>query len=94
MLYKDDIPRVEIGVELSVSCPLSGDVIASELPSGLVATTTHRGNYSGLGDAHRAIKEWCKKRGKKMTGVRWEVYGPHHNDPEQLWASVYYLLQE
>jgi hypothetical protein len=41
MLYWDDAPHVEVGVELLVPCPLTGRAIASTLPAGLVAMTTH-----------------------------------------------------
>ena len=37
MLYWDDVPHVEVGVELLVPCPLTGRVIASALPEGQVA---------------------------------------------------------
>ena len=33
MLYLDDVPHVEVGVELSQPCPLTGRVVASALPS-------------------------------------------------------------
>ncbi|MEV0565172.1 AraC family transcriptional regulator [Dactylosporangium sp. NPDC050588] len=34
MLYLDDTPRVEVGVELTTPCPLSGEVVLSTLPAG------------------------------------------------------------
>src|SRR5215472_7936458 len=65
MLYWDDTPRVEVGVELLVPCPLTGRVIASALPAGQVALTTHYGSYAGLGEAHRAVLEWCAEQGRE-----------------------------
>jgi hypothetical protein len=53
MLYRDDVPHVEVGVELLQPCPLTGRVVGSSLPAGQVAMTTHRGTYAGLGSAHR-----------------------------------------
>ena len=47
MLYLDDVPHVEIGVELRQPCPLTGRVIASSLPAGQAAVTVHRGPYAG-----------------------------------------------
>src|SRR3982751_1842884 len=43
MLYRDNPPHVdvEVGVELSEPCPLTGRVMASTLPAGPVATTVH-----------------------------------------------------
>ena len=46
MLYWDDVPHVEVGVELLVPCPLTGRVVASALPAGQVAMTVHRGPCS------------------------------------------------
>ena len=76
-----------------VPCPLTGQVRASALPAGQVAMTMHWGPYAKLGEAHRAVLDWCAARGKRQTGTRWEVYGPHHDDPVQVWTEVYYLLK-
>ena len=92
MLYRDDVPHVEIGVELSEACPLTGRVVASALPRGQVAWTVHRGPYAGLASAHRAVLDWCATEGRRPAGPRWEIYGPHSDDPAELWTEVYYLL--
>ena len=93
MHYLDDTPRVEVGVELRVPCALTGRVVASALPAGQVATTTHRGSYAGLGAAHRAVLDWCAAEGRVLAGPRWEVYGPHRDDPAEVWTEVAYLLK-
>jgi effector-binding domain-containing protein len=92
MLYLDDIPHVEVGVELHQPCPLTGRVVASTLPAGRVAFTFHRGPYSGLGAAHRAVLDWCASQGLQPVGTRWEVYGPHRDDPAEMETQVYWLL--
>jgi effector-binding domain-containing protein len=92
MLYWDDAPHVEVGVELGVPCQLTGRVIASALPAGQVAMTVHRGSYAGLGAAHRAVLDWCAAQGRQTAGPRWEVYGPHSEDPAEVWTEIYYLL--
>jgi len=92
MLYRDDVPNVEVGVELTQPCPLTGRVVASELPAGQVAMTVHRGPYGGLAAAHQAVVDWSAATGRRRAGPRWEVYGPHHDDPAQVWVEVYYLL--
>jgi effector-binding domain-containing protein len=92
MLYKDDVPHVEVGVELRQPYPLSGRVRNSTLPAGDVAMTVHRGPYNGLADAHRAVIDWCAAQGLQPAGPRWEIYGPHHDDPDQLRTEVFYLL--
>jgi effector-binding domain-containing protein len=93
MLYWDDVPHVEVGVELLVPCPLTGRVVASALPAGQVAMTVHRGAYAGLEAAHRAVSDWCIAQRQQTTGTRWEVYGPHNDDSAQVWTEVYYLLR-
>lgn len=92
MLYKDDVPNVEVGVELVESCPLGGRVVASTLPAGQVAMTVHRGGYDGLGSAHEAVVRWSATEGRKLAGPRWEIYGPHREDPADIETEVYYLL--
>jgi effector-binding domain-containing protein len=92
MLYRDDVPHVEVGVELSVACPLTGRVVASALPAGQVAMTVHWGPYKGLDGAHQAVRDWCAARRRQQAGPRWEVYGPHRDDPAEVWTEVYYLL--
>lgn len=92
MLYWDDVPNVEVGVELRVPCPLTGRVVASALPAGQVAMTVHHGPYAGLGMAHQAVLDWCAEQGRRPARTRWEVYGPHNDDPAKVRTEVYYLL--
>lgn len=92
MLYLDEVPHVEVGVELTQPCPLTGRVVASSLPGGSVAMATHWGPYEGLGAAHDAVKRWCQAQGRERGGPWWEVYGPHDDDPAKVWTEVYYLL--
>ena len=75
MLYLDDVPNVEVGVEAAGPFPAIGRVVASSLPAGRVVTSTHRGDYAGIGAAHRAVVEECDRRGLVRLGPRWEVYG-------------------
>jgi effector-binding domain-containing protein len=92
MLYLDERPHVEVGVEARSPGPLTGRIVGSSLPAGQVAMTTHRGGYDGLGAAHRAVIDWCSEHGKRRAGPRWEVYGPHRADPAEVWTEVYLLL--
>ena len=92
MLYKDDVPNVEVGVEVSGPFAPAGSVIASALPAGEVAMTVHRGPYDRLGTAHDAIHRWCASNGRALAGPRWEIYGDWNEDPEQLETEVFYLL--
>lgn len=92
MLYRDDVPTVEVGVELLEPFRLSGRVVASSLPTGRAAMTVHRGPYAGLASAHRAVLDWCAGRGLSLAGPRWEIYGHHRDDPADLETELYHLL--
>ncbi len=92
MLYIDDTPRVEVGVESGQDCPLTGRVVASSLPAGRAAMATHHGSYAGLADAHRAVVEWAGAAGYRLAGPRWEVYG-HWREGAVPEVEVFYLVR-
>jgi effector-binding domain-containing protein len=92
MLYKDDVPNVEVGVLASGPFAPAGNVISSALPAGVTAVATHRGPYAGLELAHRAVRDWCAAHGRQLAGPRWEIYGHWRQDPSELETEVHYLL--
>ena len=93
MLYKDDVPNVEIGVEISEPIPVLGRVVSSSLPAGRAAMTTLHGSYDDLGSAHRAVIEWCDRHGLERVGPRWEIYGHWIEDSVDQDVEVYYLVR-
>ena len=93
MLYKDDVPNVEVGVEVEAPIPPLGDVVSSSLPVGRAAMTTHHGSYGDLGLAHEAIIEWCAQHGLERVGPRWEVYGHWKEGSADQEVDVYYLVR-
>ena len=92
MLYKDDVPNVEVGVQVTRPSVAAGRVVPSRLPGGRVARTVHRGPYDRLDEPHSAVREWCAARGLAFAGPRWEIYGDWRDDPAQLETEVCYLL--
>ena len=88
---------VEVGVE--VGTPFAGrdEVVASVTPAGEVATVTHLGPYQKLGEANRAIKDWCAANGRTIAGPSWEIYGhwieEWNADPSKIRTDVFYLLK-
>jgi effector-binding domain-containing protein len=94
MLYADDVPNVEVGVEVGEAFASDGRVVASTLPAGRAATTVARGEPSpeGIDAAHAAVVEWCEANGHARTGVRWEVYDHWRDDPSTFETAVYWLL--
>jgi effector-binding domain-containing protein len=91
MLYKDDVPRVEVGVQVSRSFEPAGQVVASALPGGPAATATHSGPIARIGDTHRAVRDWSNANGYRLAGPYWEIYGDPdpttgHFDVEVFWS--------
>jgi len=91
MLYKDDVPNVEVGVQVSGPFEPVGQVVASALPGGLVATATHSGSIADIGNTHQAVREWSEANGYRLAGPSWEVYGDPdrstgHFDVEVFWS--------
>jgi effector-binding domain-containing protein len=86
MLYKDDVPNVEVGVLIEGEFTPRGRVIESALPAGEVVSLTHVGPYERLGETHAAIHAL----GLPLAGPRWEIYGHAQAVPE---VEVVYLLR-
>jgi effector-binding domain-containing protein len=93
MLYKDDVPNVEVGVLPRGDFTPGGRVIRSQLPGGDVVAFTHRGPYEALGDAHEAVIRFCAEHGLTRAGPRWEIYGPWREPPDQPETEVVHLLR-
>jgi effector-binding domain-containing protein len=91
-VYFDGVVNLEVGAEIDAPILGSDRVHSSMTPAGPVATTAHFGDYSGLGDAHQAILQWCKHNGRTQAGPNWEIYGHWTDNPAQLRTDVFYLL--
>lgn len=92
MLYKDAVPNVEVGVQVTGSFAPAGDVVASVLPGGLVAAATHTGPVAGIGETHRAVGEWAVANGYRPAGPRWEIYGDPDRSTGVFDVEVCWLL--
>ena len=96
-LYLSDQVDLEAGAEALGPVAAGGEIIASQLPGGRVATTRHTGPYAGLGAAHRAVREWCERHRHALAAPNWEIYGhwqPEWNmDPSRIETDVFYLLR-
>jgi effector-binding domain-containing protein len=96
-VYLDGEINLEVGVEMAGPFDGAGEVVASTLPAGQAATTTHMGPYGGLHAAHRAIQDWCARQGHELVGPSWEIYGHWEEawnaDPSLIRTDVFYLLR-
>jgi effector-binding domain-containing protein len=92
MLYKDDVPNVEVGVQVSGSFNRAGHVVASTLPGGLVATATHAGPIAAIGGTHQAVRQWSEANGYQLAGPRWEIYGDPDPSTGDFAVDVFWLV--
>ena len=95
-IYRDgsrEGATVEVGVEVAERFEPVGEIVYAETPAGEVATATHTGPYSGLGETHQAVHRWCRDHGHALSGTSWEVYGDWREDPAQLETEVCYALR-
>jgi effector-binding domain-containing protein len=92
MLYKDVVPNVEVGVQVTGSFAPAGDVVASTLPGGLVATATHTSPVAKIGDTHQAVREWSKANGYRLAGPHWEIYGDPDPSTGDFDVAVFWSL--
>ena len=75
MLYRDDIPKVEVGVELIAPCALAAPVIRSGVPASEPARIVHRGPYQDLGAAHGTVRQWCAAAGRDLGALLGDLRG-------------------
>ena len=89
-LYRRD-GLMEIGVEVDRVFEPAGEVVASALPGGRVASAVHTTGYGDLHVTYDAIRDWCAANGRATTGDTWEIYGdPDANDHVDV--EIVYLL--
>lgn len=93
VVYLDNTPSVEIGVEVSGTFEPEGNVVASTTPAGRAASAQHVGPESGLPATHQAVRSWCSQNGHEIAGPNWEIYGDWEEDPAKRRTEVLYLLR-
>jgi effector-binding domain-containing protein len=95
-VYLSDAIDLEVGVELPGEFLAQGEIVRSSTPSGHAASATHFGPYQELGVAHRAIHDWCRDNGYKLTGPNWEIYGhwqaEWNTDASKIRTDVFYQV--
>jgi len=97
-LWHDPEPRmenmeVEACATLAAPIPPSERVRVYELPAvETAASTTHHGDFSGIGDAHRAVMQWIEHNGYRVSGPGREVYHVYERtgDPSKWITELQY----
>lgn len=95
-IYRGGTPEfLDVEFCVGITAPFSGAGVVESLetPSGLVATTTHIGDYGALKSAHDAVHAWCRANDRVQAGPSWEIYGHWNPDPAQCRTDIYYLLK-
>jgi len=96
MLYRHNVPGIEVAVEVGVQVTgafePAGRVLPSTLPAAEVATTIHTGTPAAIGAAHAAIQAWCAARRRTLAGVTWEIYGDPDPRTGRFAIAVYAQL--
>jgi effector-binding domain-containing protein len=90
----DGLVDIECGVEVAAKFDGLGEVVYCETPGGLAAATTHIGPYGQLGVSHKAIREWGRSNGHRLTATCWEIYGDWNEDPVKLSTELFHLLAQ
>ncbi len=85
--------QCDFGVEVTRTFETTGEVYATETPSGEAAVAVHRGPYNRMNEAHDAIRKWMAGIGRQSAGQSWEIYGDPTPDPADTETTVVYLLR-
>lgn len=93
--FADGIIEFESGFPVKEKIPSNGEVIGTELPKGLVASTIHVGTQETSQEAYEAIHVWMEKNHKKEAGAPWEVYltDPASTPPEKNKLQVFFPIR-
>jgi hypothetical protein len=67
MLYRDDVPNVEVGVELLEPCPLGGRVVASMLPAGANLAGRGRRGGASVPPAQHGLHQGAGRPAQRLT---------------------------
>lgn len=91
-----DVADLEVGFPTAAVIDTAGDVVASTLPGGTVATVAHRGSFDGLGPAWGELFAWAATQGVAPTGDMWEVYVTEPSpdmDPDDLVTELFLAVR-
>ena len=86
---------VEIGFPVSKKLSGQGEIQASEIPGGKLATCLYTGPYSNIESAYGALAKYVAENGREATGISYEFYlnDPTETTPEKLQTQIVFPLK-
>jgi effector-binding domain-containing protein len=85
--------QCEFGVEVTRDFEGAGEVYATATPAGEAAVAVHRGPYSRMNEAYKAIERWMTASSRLSAGHSWEIYGDPTPDPADTETTIVQLLK-
>ena len=85
---------VETGWPVEAGARGAGRVEEAVLPAATMLVYRHKGDYSGLGDAHRALWEFVDQEGLTVDGAPRELYvsNPEETPPEEWITEIQFPI--
>jgi effector-binding domain-containing protein len=96
--YNMDMENLDVEMGFPVARPLAGrgEIQASEIPGGMVATCLYTGPYGDdMAPAYDALTQHVEEHGYETTGVVYEMYlnDPQETPPQALQTQIVFLLK-
>lgn len=92
-----DMQDLDIEIGFPVNKPLTGrgEIQASQIPGGSLATCLYSGSYDGMKGAYEALTGFVKERGCEPTGASYEIYlnDPMNTPPQELKTIIIFPLK-
>lgn len=88
---------IEIGFPVLKKLPGKGEVKASEIPAGKVATCVYTGPYGEeMKAAYEALAKRVEEKGLVPTGIVYEIYfnSPMDTPPAELQTKIVFQLKD
>lgn len=93
--FENGVLEFEAGFPVSSGTLGEGEILATELPKGKVATTIHIGSQEKSPEAYEALHLWMQKNNMKEAGAPWEVYltDPSTTPEAESKMEIFFPLQ-
>lgn len=91
--------QVTLGVGFQVGEPFDpigappDQIVCERIPGGEAGRVVHVGPYAELKRAWDPLLADLRAAGLPTSGVQWELYGDHHDDPAHLRTEVFVLVR-